>query len=130
MRFLKSFSSLAFSVLALSTTSISAQADDIILDSGTCYSYGCSAPSQHCSSLGGTFNTTPGANGAYNYTCTRPAPPVCTTQTVTISSGVCYSYGCSQPSQFCRSQGGLFSGSPNNQGGYDYVCNKDITICN
>ncbi len=120
MRFFKSISAIAFSICAF--VSVNAKADTVVVDSGSCYSYGCATPSQNCSNRGGNFYVNAATN---QYTCTvtyTPPPPVEQPKTwVVIASGTCYSYGCATPSQYCSSQGGSFYvNSSNNQ----YTCKK------
>ena len=126
MRLFKGISAIAFSIFALA--SFNAKAETVVIASGTCYSYGCSTPSQSCSSQGGTFMVN-SANG--QYTCTKTYPDTPTTPTtpttpagVVIASGTCYSYGCSTPAQSCASQGGTFAvNSANGQ----YTCTTTAT---
>lgn len=134
MRLFKGISAIAFSIFALA--SFNAEAETVVIASGTCYSYGCSTPAQNCGSQGGTFSVN-SANGQYTCTKTYPDAPSSssassassasssssssTPQTwVVIASGTCYSYGCQTAYQYCSSQGGAFSVNGSNQ----YTCKK------
>jgi hypothetical protein len=118
MRLFKGISAVAFSVFALA--SFNANADTVVVDSGTCYSYGCATPSQNCTNRGGSFYYN---NSNSQYTCTVTyTPPVVEPPKswVVIASGTCYSYGCQTAYQYCSSQGGAFSVDGSNQ----YTCKK------
>ena len=123
MNFIKALAAAAVSFFILSSTGVNAATKTVTLSSGTCWSYGCSAPSRSCSASGGSFTGTSDYRGAFNYRCVKTVTVQPPKTTSVISSGLCYSYGCSQPSQYCRSQGGTFTGTPS-RGGFAYVCRR------
>ena len=119
MRLFKGISAIVFSMFALA--SFNANADTVVVDSGTCYSYGCATPAQNCATRGGNFYVNSSNN---QYTCTvtyTPPSPEPQKSWVVIASGTCYSYGCATPSQYCSNQGGSFT---YNSSTYQYTCKK------